>query len=702
MLRYDDIAALNRIYPITAANLASFPGKQLTAANTVSIQGTIDFRRRHGHAGRERGGAPARCQRQPALPVHGHFRLGRVLQRQSRQPGHRLGRRQTATRSSMWGSNDPALQGYFDLSFMPLPPGMTTASYQVTFEPINPLYMLTESVGPYMDGSPSPSGTMPVLTVPAMAAGSVADTQRQHPPTRPPAAIRTPSPPKPRRARSPAAASGCGRLSQVGQTDWFVFPVRGGRTFTVVTQALDETGAPTETKALLALGVWDAFDPVGSPSVGWAPGLNGWATGETWLRVSTSSDDVVRLGIADMRGDGRPDYAYMGWVLYADTVCARAPSRLRRTHRDPGHGISPLRHGPGRRPARPSSPASRPMRSPPSRPPPPPALPARWMSKWTTCPSFTQPPSSPAESAMTQAPATRSPWTPRLPTPCPSESLFPSPSRPSALPWPPPAGVTVTYTVASGTATLGCGLVHLRGHHNRRRPRHHVRHRRQHQPRRRRRFADQRSQRRRHTSPAEPPLVSTALTPTLSVAAGSTFTWTTQALVLNNGAPMGGQSVAWQPAAGITVPGAATAISNASGIAAKTLTVGPLPEGQQSISTACVNGTSNCANFTVLGARPEYAWLQAVSGTAQSMAVSGTPEPDRSPPPRHERQSHGRRHRHVLPVALRVGSALPSPRPLRVVRASRNPILFRSVGSRRHGRLQPRLIARHSPPTSSA
>ena len=44
VLRDDDIAALNRIYPITAQNLANFPGKQLTAANTISIRGTISFR----------------------------------------------------------------------------------------------------------------------------------------------------------------------------------------------------------------------------------------------------------------------------------------------------------------------------------------------------------------------------------------------------------------------------------------------------------------------------------------------------------------------------------------------------------------------------------------------------------------------------------------------------------------------------------
>ncbi len=118
----------------------------------------------------------------------------------------------------------------------------------------------------------------------------------------------------------PTGGLWCGRLSQVGQSDWFTFPVRGNRIFTVVTQALDETGAPSESKAMPSIGIWDAFDPVGATAVGAAPGLNGLATGETWLRVATNGDDIVRVGIADLRGDGRPDYAYNGWVLYADTV----------------------------------------------------------------------------------------------------------------------------------------------------------------------------------------------------------------------------------------------------------------------------------------------------------------------------------------------------------------------------------------------
>jgi hypothetical protein len=88
---------------------------------------------------------------------------------------------------------------------------------------------------------------------------------------------------------------------------------------------------------------------------------------------------------------------------------------------------------------------------------------------------------------------------------------------------------------------------------------------------------------------------------------------------------MSGQAVAWQTTgSGITAQSSTAAISNGNGIAAKTLTVGPLAEGQLATSTACLNGTSQCVTFTALGARPEYASLEAVSGTVQSLAVQGT------------------------------------------------------------------------------
>jgi hypothetical protein len=123
-------------------------------------------------------------------------------------------------------------------------------------------------------------------------------------------------------------------------------------------------------KALPAIGVWDALDPVGSTPIGAGPGLNGLATGESWLRVATAGDDVVRIGIADERGDGRPDYAYNGWVLYADTVW---PQRL------PASGGPMVIEGTGFRLAD--------------------TVRAMWW--WTTCPSSTRRRLSPAAPAIT-------------------------------------------------------------------------------------------------------------------------------------------------------------------------------------------------------------------------------------------------------------------------------------------------------------
>jgi hypothetical protein len=122
-----------------------------------------------------------------------------------------------------------------------------------------------------------------------------------------------------------------------------------------------------------------------------------------------------------------------------------------------------------------------------------------------------------------------------------------------------------------------------------------------------------------------PPTLS-SLTPMLSVAAGTTFNWTVEALVLSNGAPIPMQAVAWQSnATGIVAQGITAALTNASGIATKALTVGPLTEGQLATISACLNGTNQCVSFTALGARPEYASLEAVSGTRQSLTVTATP-----------------------------------------------------------------------------
>ncbi|HUB50527.1 MAG TPA: IPT/TIG domain-containing protein, partial [Terracidiphilus sp.] len=620
VLRYDDIAALNRIYPITAANLAGFPGKVITAANTVSITGTIEFANGYGMQGVNVVARPLDANGNPQYKYTVSFVSGAYFGGNHGNPV--LGWNDASGNPlSMWGSNEPAMQGYFDLSGIPLPAGATSASYEITIEAIDPLYILTDSVGPYMQGQVAPSGTLNSVVLAGMTAGS---TQ-----TLTVAAAGTPEPgfndaigavaqPRP----MPATGFWCGRLSQVGQTDWFTFAVRGNRSFTIVTLAMDETGSPSNQKAMPAIGIWDAFDPVDAPAVGAAPGLNGLAAGETWLQVGASAADVVRVGIADSRGDGRPDYAYNGWVLYADTV---EPARL------PASGGPITIHGMGFRISD--------------------TVEVGGQAALVESISPTE--------IVAIAPAATAGVTGSVNVEVDDAPLFyasavieagisydsgngdaltllsgPSNTEPIGVPIPfvvqalgstfaPAGGVTVTYSVVSGTATLGCGqstcAVTATG--------------------------DGRalmnvtavdvslsvvtasltngSSIEAQFSGGTPPALA-ALTSQLSLAAGATFTWTVQALALSQNAPAPGQSVQWSSVAGIAAPSGAV-LTNANGIAAQTLTVGPLAEGQLATINACVNGTSSCATFSVVGARPEYSTLIAVSGTNQSLAASATP-----------------------------------------------------------------------------
>lgn len=620
-LRLDDIAELNRLYPITAANIANFPGKVITADNTISIDGTITFRAGVGMQGVNVVARPLDANGNPMVEYTVTFVSGSYFNGNHGSPVTGW-TDENGVPLSQWGSTDASLQGYFDLRYLPLPPGMTTVNYQITFESVDPMYIYTEAVGPYIQGTPAPSGTLSPIQVSGMTAGmtktltvNVADSAVAGFND----AIGTEATPR----VLPASGLWVGRLGQVQQTDWFDFPIRGNRTFTIVTEALDERGQPNMQKAMPAIGIWDAFAPVGATAVGYAPGLNGNAIGETWLQVTSSGDDVVRMGIADMRGDGRPDYAYNGWVLYADTV---SPQRL------------PLAGGPivirgmgfhaadtvkvGGRIAQVTSISPNEISA---------IAPAA--AKGVTGAVDVEVDDQPAYYAMAilYAGVSYDAGT--------GDSLklvtAPANTVPIGVPLAftvtalggdlsPAGGVTVTYTVSSGTATLGCGKmtcsvvsggdgsasmnvtavdatasVVIASLSNG-------------------------ASLQAHFTGGTPPKLA-AINPNISVAAGSTVTWTAQALALTNGAPAPGQTVAWQPVAGIAAQDGSSATTSSAGIAAKQLGVGPLVKGQQATASACLNGTTQCVSFTALGARPEYAWLEAVSGTAQSMAVSATP-----------------------------------------------------------------------------
>jgi len=620
-LQYDDVASLNRLYPITAANLAAFPGKRLTAANTVSIHGTIAFRAGTGMQGVNVVAVPIDASGNPMPQFAVSFVSGSLF-RGDHGNAVTGWNGSNGTPLTQWGSEDPALQGAFDLRYMPLPPGLTSASYQLTFETIDPLFIQQMSVGPYTYGSPAPSGTLNPITVPALSAGAsqTLSVQVQNSATGGyQDAIAAEDEPR----MLPASGLWGGRISQVGQTDWFNFPVRANRVFTVVTIAVDEHGQPSNAKAMPAIGIWDAFDPIGAPSLGTAPGLNGTAAGETWVQVATDSDNIVRLGVADMRGDGRPDYAYNGWVLYADTV---VPERLPASGgpiviRGMGfHAVDTVLVNGQAAQVTSVSPNEITAIAPPA---------GKGISgsvdvevddlsiyyAMTILQGGLSYDSGTGDSlTLINAPANTVPA--GVPIPFTVKTL--------GADLTPAGGVSVTYRLTSGSATLGCGAsscsVTAAGDG----------------------FAGMTvtakdgsaavvsatltngASLQAHFSGGTPPQIS-ALTPSLSLAAGSSMNWTAQALVLSNGAPAAGQTVTWQAGAGIGFSAGTSALSSTVGIASKTLSVGPLTKGQQATATACLNGTTQCTSFNALGARPEFAALEPVSGTSQSIAISGTP-----------------------------------------------------------------------------
>lgn len=317
-LRPDDIAAISRLYPVDAANLAQLAGKVLTAPSTVSIHGTLRFASGQGMEGVNvvarpiTPGVGLADDRYPASSVSGFLFTGN-------QGGLINGA------VSEFGSTDASLEGFYDISGILLPPGANQADYQITLQPINPLYTGFESVGPYTLGSPSPSGTMPVVIVRGITAGQSIEQDFTIPDSADDlqsGSGGTQSGP----ATLPASGEWQSRVANIGQAEWFAVPVQGGRHFTIETQALDEASAHSENKLRSVLGVWNVFDPANAPPVNAtvAP-FNGAAVGVTTLAVDTIADGELLLGIADQRGDGRPDYAFHGRLLYAGTV---SPSRL--------------------------------------------------------------------------------------------------------------------------------------------------------------------------------------------------------------------------------------------------------------------------------------------------------------------------------------------------------------------------------------
>ncbi|MFZ3264354.1 MAG: Ig-like domain-containing protein [Terriglobales bacterium] len=226
-------------------------------------------------------------------------------------------------RFDRFGSNDTSLEGFFDLGQLTIPTGQTIAEYQLSVEAIDPNW--SWGVEPYGPTQVVPSGTFAPVVVTVTSGSNVerdilmleSEIAQSHPGTG--STYTTP-------AVLPLGGGWGSWLSGYGATDWFEFTAQANRTASVAVTALDEAGNPTESKLLPIIGIWELSDQSQSPAPASTPSaFNSLTFGTTRLDAQFNSSEAYRMGIADYRGDGRPDYSYQASVLYSDTV---TPARL--------------------------------------------------------------------------------------------------------------------------------------------------------------------------------------------------------------------------------------------------------------------------------------------------------------------------------------------------------------------------------------
>lgn len=623
-LRYDDIAAVNRIYPVTSANASSFPGKKLTASATISVQGTVHFKSGQGMQGVNavlrplKQGTSTPDIRYTVTAVSGSLFQGNAanpINGPNDSQGNPLDR---------YGSDDTSLEGWFDLSGVPLPVGTTIADYQLTFEALNPLYAAGYSVGPYTQGQVSPSGTMPVIDLYGLTAGTTVtqDVVIQD------SADESYSGNDGTELDPMRVSSGgewTGRVTGYGHTGWFEWRVRPNRELTLEATALDETGHASESKARLVLGAWNGTDTADAlPVSGTLQAFNGDQVGLTTLSAATSTyGGYLKIGVADGRGDGRPDYLYRGRLLYADTVM---PTRLSLnggpiTIRGIGFRANSTVTVNG--------------------------VAAAVTSVTPTEITAIAPPANGVKGTVllaVQDPATLGVTAIEdglsydalggdalgivtaplgtvgmgVPLPFTVKALAANAQTPAA-------GVTVTFAVTEGTASLGCGqtsctvlsggdglatvnvsanssaLAQLTAS-----------------------LSDGASVLTEFTGSAPPSIA--ALTPNLYVAIGAAASWAPQAQLLSGGVALAAQTVSWSAGTGVT-PTAAISVSNANGVATGQVMVSPLTAGAAVPVYACLPGNVTCTQFQVYSVHPEVAQFVAISGAGQTLNAGATPAP---------------------------------------------------------------------------
>ena len=308
----DDVAALSRLYPTSAHS-----------GTNARIHGSVYFLDHFGAEGQ---------------PMQGVNVFARWIDPSTNQPSHQYAASSVSgflftgnagnpitgltdplgNAYSEFGSSDQTLEGFFDLGGLPIPNAGSTAQYQLSVEALDPLW--STGVCPYDDSQVVPSGSFAPIVVTVNAGGDfeqdilMSGSGQAVPPW---AATETWSSP------APVLTPGdwVGSLSGYGDASYFLITAQANRTLSVAVTALDETGAPSESKAEPVVGIWTLGDPQGTPPPAFtAAPFNSEGFAMSRLDAQVLSSNSFIIGVADLRGDGRPDYSYHAHVLYGDSV----------------------------------------------------------------------------------------------------------------------------------------------------------------------------------------------------------------------------------------------------------------------------------------------------------------------------------------------------------------------------------------------
>ena len=222
-----------------------------------------------------------------------------------------------------WGSDNLALEGSYDLGQLPIPSGQTTAQYQLSVEALDPMW--SQGVEPYAPTQVTPSGSFAPALVTIQSGSNTEQNilmlQDEIAQAHPGSGSTYANP-----AALPQGGAWGSWISGYGSVDFFQFTAQANRTASVAVTALDESGQPTETKLLPVIGIWELSDQSQGPAPASTPSaFNSETFGMSRLDVQFNVTEAFRVGVADFRGDGRPDYFYQASLLYSDSV---TPPRL--------------------------------------------------------------------------------------------------------------------------------------------------------------------------------------------------------------------------------------------------------------------------------------------------------------------------------------------------------------------------------------